>query len=261
MGRALVAIVVLLLAVAGAAGASPKRAANPSFRVSVTTTYVRHHVIHFVRKPDQTGCHFRTDVDAHQQVVATSREPVTLTFKELRAGAIFPGYLDAKETRRGTEYAGYEPGCPALQQSPPYRGDISGCGTERFTILFDKTRVGYLRGTKNFRVNWARVGADPYTGKCLKDIFVGEDVDVPTGQSIQFPPAIWVKGAARRSYWTTLDPARLLKGKTVVVKWKGAATFSRTNHAGDPGDYEQDLNTNAYSLAFTVTLVPVKPRT
>jgi hypothetical protein len=103
------------------------------------------------------------------------------------------------------------------------------------------------------------VGADPYTGKCLKDIFVGEDPDVPTGQRIQFPPAVWTKGEGKRTYTTALDPARLLRGKKVVVRWKGAGTYTRTNHAGDPADYEQDVNTNTYTLAFTVTIVPARP--
>ena len=120
------------LAWAGAAAATAGTQAKPTaFNVRVTSSFVRHHITHVVRKKDETGCRQRNDIDTRQTIKASTREPVRMTLAEiLRGGKGIVG-LRASEKRTGTYWIGWEEGCPLLVSQPAERSTTTGCGATR----------------------------------------------------------------------------------------------------------------------------------
>ncbi len=230
-------------------------ASNPSFKVTVTSTFVRHHVVHVARTPLPNGCSLRTDSDATQKVVAKTAQPVVVTLRELQHGVDRFAGLGARETRRGSYRYGYNDGCPYLQTNPAEISDTSGCGTRSSYILSEKVKLGFLRGTNHFRFAYERTGPDAFVGKCLVEVFVGENEYRPGAESVSMPPQQWLKKPQRR-WWTTLAAAKLRSGKRVVVRWKDSATFS-TPPFGDPAGYTEFVDNDTYTVSWTVTLTPV----
>jgi hypothetical protein len=259
MGVKLGVVVLAALALAAAAVAEPKpKPKNPAFRVTVTSTFFRHHVVHIASKPQANGCVLRTDADAVQQDVAKTQHAEVLTLQQLLRGVTPFTLLDAKETRGGTYTYGYNDGCPYLASTPRHVSDTSGCGTPRkFQVLSDFDAVGYLRGTRNFRFTYTKTGGDEFRGTCLAEVFVGEDENNPGAESVAIPPRPWA--ASKKPWWRPLDVAKLRGGKTVVVRFKSSGTFPGPPPA-DPTAYDQYVLTDTYSFSWTVTLTPVRHR-
>lgn len=250
MARELTAVALASLSVAGGTKA------DPSFRVTVTSTFFRHHVVHIATKPQPNGCVLQTDSDAAQRVVAKTATASVLTLRELLRGATPFALLNAKETRGGSYSFGYNDGCPFLATTPRHVSDTSGCGRVRpFQVLSEFDTVGFIRGTNKFRFTYAKTGGDVFDGTCLEEVFVGEDESHPSAESVAIPPRAWT--TAKRKWYTTLDPATLRAGRTVVVRFRGAATFT-TPPQGDPAAFDRYVSTDTYTISWTVTLTPVK---
>ena len=248
---------VLVLAVAGAAQAAAK-AANPSFDVTVASTYVRHHIAHIASKPQQNGCVFHIDSDATQQVTTKLQTPAVLTLRQLRHGVKPFALMVARETRSGNYSYGYQDGCPNLTTTPRLVSDTSGCGTRTFMVLSANVALGYIGGTNNFRFTSVYDGPDAFRGSCLHEVFATDDLGNAAAADIEVPPAIWLKTTPPTQWWTTLDPAKLTTGKKVVVKFAQSATIVNPDPTGSPAAYDQAVYSDAYTVSWTVTLTPVK---
>ncbi len=100
-GRIVIAVLATL-ACAGAAAATAGTEAKPTaFNVRVTSSFVRHHITHVVRKKDETGCRLRNDIDTRQTIRASTREPVRMTLAEiLRGGKGIVGLRREREANR-----------------------------------------------------------------------------------------------------------------------------------------------------------------
>src|SRR5262249_29374454 len=222
-----------------------------TFRVTVSSTLSQHEVTHIVRKTDPTtGCHWRTDSDVKDTITLSSAQPVRMSLTDLVRGGADYVRLNARETRGGSYWDGWESGCPALATEPASRSVTSGCGTRRFDVSQSLTAVGYAApSSSNFRVTYNGILLEPFRGTCL-----------PTGEgalNLSFPPIEWLQPATKRPVRGAVPHARLLAGKPVVVQWKDARTFT---HPGtlSPDQYDEDTSSVAYSLSWKVTLVPVK---
>jgi len=247
-----VAVAVVALCCAGAATAA--RSPNPRFNVTVTSTYVRHHITHIVRKADESGCRRRNDIDTTQRITAVSERPAPMTLSDLVRGGRYAVRLDTKEARTGTLRAGWEEGCPLLADQPAYFGDTIGCGQRSWAISLSKTAVGYAGGD-NFRFSYGLSLPDPFDGHCLIDFYRGDSAaDVLT---VNFPPKEWLSGKTKRRWWTKVPRARLLAGKTVVVRWKDSATVD-VQPTIAPEAYDQTVYRDTYTLSWAVTLKPAK---
>ncbi len=254
-GRIVIAVLATI-ACAGAAAATAGTQAKPAaFNVRVTSSYVRHHITHVVRKKDETGCRLRQDIDTSQTIRASTREPVRMTLAEvLRGGKGIVG-LAASEKRTGTYWVGWEQGCPLLASQPAERSTTTGCGATRgFYISRSLTGVGFV-GSGKFRMAYAGGEPDPFGVRCLPDFYGGEAG--PGAVILGFPPADWMHGAAKRKWWAPLTRAKLLSGKPVVVRWKGSGTVSMPGTL-DPSSYDESVYRDDYSVTWTVTLTPTK---
>jgi hypothetical protein len=228
--------------------ASAARPANPTFRLTVTSTISQHQVTHVVRKTDPlSGCRWRTDSDVRDTITLRSAA-VQVSLADLVSGGSDLVRLNGTEKRGGSYWDGWEQGCPMLATQPASRSITSGCGTKRFHVSQSLVSVGYASGD-NFRVQYAGTLLDPFNGTCL-----------PTGEGaleLAFPPLEWLQPATKRKWWVTVSRARLRAGKPVVLRWKDAKTFTHPA-TSDPTGYDESLTSTAYSLSWTVKLVPVK---
>lgn len=248
--RVLAATALLWLAAGAAQAANP----NPSFSVSVSAVYVRHHITHLVPKPDSQGCSLSTNADATQLIRMQTQSPVVLTYRQLLHGVSPFQLLLAEETRGGSYVYGYNTGCPKLQSTPLMIDPTSGCGKVRsFKVLPIFDAVGFVNKTHRFRFSTQFAGADAYNGSCVPSVFVNESDQIPNAEIFTIPPAAW---GTTTAWWTTVDPAKLLAGKPVVVTYKHSATIVAPHPTGDPTAYDQALVSDAFTVSWTVTLTP-----
>jgi hypothetical protein len=236
-------------AILGAGAATAARQKDPLFRLTLTSTISQHQVTHIVGKVDpMTGCHWHTDADIKDTITVSSAQAYQVSLADLVRGGNDIVRLNARETRGGSYWDGWEQGCPALAGQPPHTLTTAACGTKRFTISQSLVSVGYASGN-NFRVQYGGILLDPFNGNCL-----------PNGDgalTLAFPPIEWVQPATKRPWWVRVDRSKLQAGKPVTVTWKDARTFTLPG-TSNPQEYDQDTASTAWSLSYTVKLVPVK---
>ena len=238
-----------MTAILGAGAASAARQTNPLFRLTLTSTITQHQVTHIVRKTDpMTGCHWRTDADIKDTITVSSAQPYKVSLADLIRGGNDIVRLNARDTRGGSYWDGWEQGCPALASQPPHTLPKTACGTRRFTVSQSLVSVGYA-SANNFRLQYGGTLLDPFNGNCLPD---GDGA-----LNLSFPPIEWLQPATKRPWWVRVNRSKLLAGKPVTVSWKDARTFTQPA-TSNPEQYDQDTSSTAWSLAYTVKLVPVK---
>jgi hypothetical protein len=249
---------LLVCALGGAAAASaakPKPKPPPRFRVSVKSTYVNHAVITVIGEVNRSsGCRQRYDVDATQTIDVSTTTPVVRTLAQLKRGAFVP--MQAHEQRNGTGRNGWELGCPALENDPAELEDVSACGAKSYAVT--TTSLGYLAATgTRFAFTYSRHAADPYEGNCFAELYLDPDADDPTSV-VDFPAAPWGTASDKKGFWADLVRTRLTNGKKIVLSWHDTATVSTPFLEPDP-TLQTNTASNAYSLSWEVTLVPIKP--
>jgi hypothetical protein len=248
-------VLAAVVALCCAAAASAARSPNPRFTLRATSTYVRHHVTHLVRKRDDSGCRQRNDVDTTQRLTTVTEGPSPTTFNELARGGRNSFRLAVRESRVGSLREGWEVGCPLLADNPAYVGDASGCGTKHYDISLGNTGIGYAGGD-NFRFSYSDGMPDPYNGKCLIDFYRPEG-SFGNSVNVAFPPRVWQVGKTKRKWWTDVARKKLLAGKMVVIRWKDSATID-TPVTLTPEAYDESVYRDTYTLSWTVTLRPTK---
>jgi hypothetical protein len=248
---------LLVCALGGAATASaakPKPKTVTVYRVSVTSTYVHHHVITLVGpKSPNNGCSERYDVDATQTVTAATTTPVVRTLAQLNRGD-FPA-LKAHEVRTGTGRDGWEPGCPSLVDDPAEFDDTTQCGAQDYSIA--NPSVGFLTPTSTrFALTYKDHAADPYAGNCFAGVFLDPDSD-DLVQAIDFPPDPFGTATGKKPFWADVARARLKVIKPIVLSWTDTATVTEAFIDDDPS-FLIDTSTAAYKLSWDVRIVPFK---
>jgi hypothetical protein len=177
---------VLVATIAGTAQAARTASPNPSFTVTVVSTYVRRHITHIASKPQQNGCVFHIDSDATQQVTTKLQTPVVLTLRQLRHGVKPFVLMLATEKRNGNYSYGYQDGCPNLPTTPRHVSDTCDCGRRSFKILSANVALGYIGGTNRFRFTYLYDGPDAFRGGCVHEAtIVNPD---PTGINDRLHP-------------------------------------------------------------------------
>jgi hypothetical protein len=252
-------LLVCCLAVTASATAAkpkPKPKPAPTFKVTVKATYVHHHVITLVaKKSPNNGCSQRYDVDATQTVTVETASPIVRTLAQITRGT-FPA-LKAHEVRTGTGRDGWEPGCAALKDDPAQIEDTSACGPKDYSI--PKTTLGFLTPTSTrFAFTFTYHGPDPYAGNCFAGIYLDPSTDV-LDVALDFPPAPFGTATGTKPFWVDVARSRLTSGKPIVLSWKDTATVTEP-YIGDDPSYLSDISKAEYSVAWDVTLVPIKPK-
>lgn len=251
---------LLVCFVAGAASATaakPKpKPKPPTFKVTVKSTYVHHHVITLVAaKSTNTGCSQRYDVDATQTITVATTTPVVRTLSQITHG-LFPA-MQAHELRNGTGRDGWEPGCAALKDDPAQFDDVSACGAKDYSIA--NTTLGFLSPTsKHFAFTYTRNAADPYGGDCFGGIYLDPNSDA-LNEFVTFPPDPFGTATGTKPFWVDVARTRLTSGKPIVLSWKDSATVTEP-FIGDDPSYLTDQSISEYSVSWDVTLVPIKPK-
>jgi hypothetical protein len=258
-----IVLAALLVCAFGAAAttsaAKPKPKPKPKtvtlYRVSVTSTYVHHHVVTLVSpKSPNNGCSERYDVDATQTVTAATTTPVVRTLAQLNRGD-FPA-LKAHEVRNGTGRDGWEPGCPALKDDPAELEDTSACGTQDYSIA--NPSVGFLTPTSTrFALTYKDHAADPYEGNCFAGVFLDPDSD-DLVLALDFPPTPpFGTATGTKPFWADLARSRLKVIKPIVLHWTDTATVTEPFIDDDPS-FLVNTSTASYTLSWEIKLVPFK---
>jgi hypothetical protein len=243
-----------LLGAAAASAAKPAPKRQPTFRVTVTSTYVDHNVITVVEVPNANGCRQRYDLNATQTINVSTTKSVLRTLAQVKAGQFPP--LQAREHRTGTERNGWEIGCPSLKDDPADITDTSGCGDRSYAMT--KTSLGYLAKTgTRFAFRYSRNAADPYGGNCLPEAFDDPNADTDVSP-VEFPPAPFGEASGKKPFWAELARTRLTGTKTITLTFHDTAKVSEPFLEPDP-TLETNITSDEYSVTWEVKLVPVKP--
>jgi hypothetical protein len=257
-GRVLSTALALLICAGGAAAATTRSTAakNPAFNVTVTSSIFQHHITHIVRKADQSGCRWRSDIDTAQTLSTRSRQPVRMTLEDLAGGGQQFVGVAATLRRTGTSYTGWEPGCPLLANEPATHEPAGACGkTKHFFVSQSLTSVGYATPrSSNFRFLLSGQLPDPYGTGCLAPFWGG---GTDGSLTLDAPPQPWLIGKTKKKWWTVVNRSRLLSGKPVVVHYRSTGTVA-TPTTSDPSAYEESVYTDYYAVSWTVTLKPTK---
>ena len=240
--------VIATAALATAVGAGAATPRDPSFRVSVSATYVEKAYQESVFSPDPTGCVWRHDLDARRQADAWTAKPAVRSLSQLSRWSNNFVALEGREERVGSKSSG-GPGCSNASVA-----DTSGCGERPARVSAGGVVVGYL-GPKDdrFGVAYSRL-SDPFGAQCLKHVF-GEGW-------INFPQTlVWSQQPGKRSFWVTVPRARLLAAKKpIILRWSDSARIEWAWGTPRPPGLVKDVSYRQYEMSWEVRLVPL-PRT